>query len=85
MSQAVLLRDTEAYDVITGEETQSLNVVGTAMDIIGFFFGGFILKVMALPFFMSLIIIPIYLIYLVVFWYLILDFIKDIEILGSSI
>ena len=83
--QAVLLNDSEAYDTLTGEETQTLDVTGTVMDIIGFFFGGFLLKVWALPFYMTLIIIPIYLILIVVFWYLVLDFIKDIEILGSSI
>jgi len=85
VSQAVLLNDQEAYDIMVGAETQNLDVAGTVMDIIGFFFGGFMLKILVIPVYMSVVITPIYLILLVVFWYLVLDFIKDIEILGSSI
>lgn len=85
LCQAVLMRDTEAYDAMTGSETQGLNVTGSLIDIIGFFFGGFLLKILVLPEFMVLIITPIYLMLIGVFWYLVLDFLKDIEILGSSI
>lgn len=84
-SQAMLLKDEEAYNTMVGEETQNLNVAGTAMDIIGFFFGSFLFKIATLPLYMIIIITPMYLILLVVFWYLILDFIKDVEIFGSSI
>ena len=49
VSQAVLLNDQEAYDIMVGAETQNLDVAGTVMDIIGFFFGGFMLKILVIP------------------------------------
>ena len=86
LCQAVLLRDTDTYDTLTGSETEGLNVTGSLVDVIGFFFGGFLLKASAvLPEYMMLFIIPIYLILIGVFWYLVLDFLKDVEIFGSSI
>jgi len=82
--QAVLLKDPDAYDDIT-DAAQDLSIFDTILDIVGFFFGAFLIQVMSFPAYMIVIITPIYLILLAVFWYLVLDFIKDIEIFGISI
>lgn len=82
----------EVIWTVTGSKPTDLNersrisiVDNSALSFFSFFFGGFLLKSMTLPLFMSIIITPIYIILLIAFWYLIIDFIKDIEILGSSV
>jgi hypothetical protein len=66
-------------------ESGEVNAWGVVLDIVGFFFGAFFIKIATLPVAMTVIIVPVYIILLLVFWYIVLDFIKDIEILGSSI
>ena len=82
--QAVLLNYSDTYDEMTGN-VQSMGAFDTAVNIIGFFFGSFLITVATLPTYMIVVITPIYLLLLLTFWYLVLDFLKDIEIFGFSI
>ena len=83
--KALYETDPDAYaEFIRDRQAQGMGV-DIVLDIVGFFFGSFFLKIVELPLYMSVVITPIYIILLLVFWYIILDFIKDIEILGTSI
>jgi len=66
-------------------EVVGIDALGTVVSFVTFFFGGFLLAIAGFPLYMSVILTPIYLITLIGFWLLIFDYVKDIEILGSSV
>lgn len=93
--QAFLLNDSSSYESLTGstgtqlptdepEESAGLNI-GFVFDFIGFFFGGFLFKLPLLAGWMIVFLLPMYLIVMLSFWYLVIDFIKDITFLGSHL
>lgn len=63
----------------------SLDPIGLISDILLFFVGFKALAFLELPAIMAGIILPIYILIVATFWYLVLDFIKDITVLGSHI
>jgi hypothetical protein len=99
LAQTVLLHQ-DTYNEIFGDATESgpdsveepnrfdiLGSLGIVWSFVGFFFGLFAIDLLTLgiPVWMVTIITPIYLIYVITFWYIVIDFIKDIHILGSGI
>lgn len=72
------------YEKISESEVE-FDLFSIVFSILGFFFGAFLLDIANLPIYMIVVISPIYIILLVSFWYLVIDFIKDISILGSGI
>lgn len=62
-----------------------LGMIGLVFNFIGFFFGGFIFTLPTLPVWMALFTGVVYFILLLGFWGLVIDFIKDITIVGSHI
>jgi len=99
--QAVMLNIDDPYNEMlekgktysaTDEPTEnpavlpSFDFFGFIWSFLTFFTGGFIFTTLTeLPLWMSPILIPIYIILLIGFWFLIIDYIKDINILGSSL
>ena len=67
------------------EQDVSLDPIGLIYDIAAFFIGIKALTFLELPAYMSAIVIPIYILLIATFWYLVLDFLKDITVLGSHI
>ena len=75
-------------DILTDIPEKSSNPVdylGLAFNMIGFFFGGFVFTLPTLPFWMATFTGIIYIIMLLGFWGLVIDFLKDITILGTHI
>ena len=95
--QAIFLHDSSDYEDLTGSTetgvidesptatSNPLDWLGIAFNFIGFFFGGFLLTLPTLSVWINVILLPIYLITLLAFWYLVIDFIKDITVLGSHL
>jgi len=76
----------DSADYPKGSITDIISIIATIFKFISFFFGGFLVfTAPTLPFVMAAIITPIYLITIITFWYLVIDFIKDISILGSHL
>jgi len=77
-----------SYERTSGLDDPSGDVMGgfgLVANFVGFFFGGFLFTIPSLPLYMTVIITPIYLLLLIAFWYLVIDFIKDTTILGSHL
>lgn len=85
--KSVLLNDSSDYEVIT--DTKAENTIGDSTpsvwdaitvigDFVGFFFGLFLFQMPSLAWYFNIILVPIYVIMLMGFWGLILDFIFDI-------
>jgi hypothetical protein len=76
-------------DTITISENPSIlpsiDIFGFLFSFCTFFFGGFIVAIETFPLWMSLIMMPIYIFMLIGFWFIIIDYVKDISILGSSV
>lgn len=72
------------YDNTIGE-TKNIGAFDVMVNVLGFFIGVFIVDIIDFPPLFYFIMMPIYLIGLITFWYLVLDFLKDIEIFGTSI
>lgn len=69
----------------TDADDISLDPIGLIADILLFFVGFKVLAFLELPDVMTAVILPIYILLIATFWYLVLDFIKDITILGSHL
>ncbi len=99
-SQAVLLNINDGYNDIMDNNSLNINnpvssssdinidVFGLLGSFFGYFFGGFLLTLSTpglFPGWMATILGVIYLITLFAFWLIIIDYIKDISILGTNL
>lgn len=99
--QAILLTDTDPYDAmgtkmgnVQNVDPPSLSITGLGQmlsfvgDFLAFMFGLFPVIALlsgSIPAWMLVIITPIYYFVQITFWYLVITYLKDIEIFGSSI
>ena len=66
--------------------TDIIGTINTVFKFVAFFFGGFLIfNVPGLPFYITVFVVPIYIFSLIAFWYMVVDYIKDITILGSHL
>ena len=81
------LSDTGIYskEELPDESIIPTDWIGLVFGFIGFFFGFFLINVPDLPIYMTVFITPVYILTLITFWYIVIDFIKDINILGTSL
>jgi len=78
---------TEEGQPITDYSGVHFDIWGFTGSFLGFFFGGFLITLsnIGLDPILTIIITIIYIITTLAFWLMLIDFIKDIQILGSSI